>query len=250
MTISIVADEVKTNGKSRLEFTEVSSKKVKKKTAEKLKLVKEGKKWTRGMPKDPEKMLKVARKFVKAGYQLIVNPLVTLEPKPTTDKAVVKKAKALKALIAEHEAEVKEKQTKLAATREELEALVRQHGTYTKPGTEDSILIVDTDKWQYTFAKGSMKKQDKVIIAWAEKKENKKVAKALVVKKPVVDTKVFGNLKKANRIPVADLETMEIEADPVYRFNYWDLAGSKCPECDAKLSKKAKFCKECGAKLG
>ncbi len=247
--ITITGDEVKVNGKNRIEFSLTASQKIKKKVAEKLKLKKEGKIYTRTMPKDPAKMLIVAKNFNKQGLQLLVNPLVTLDMIPVTEKAIVKKFKALRKQMREEEEAVVAEQTKLDATKAEFTDFVKNQGTMTKPGTEDAVLIIGTEKWQYTFTKGRTSIQEKEVIAWGKDKKNSKIAKALVVKKEIMDKKVYENLKKAGRISVKDLEKFEVEGNPSYRLNFYDLADKLCPKCKEKITTRAKFCKACGHKL-
>ena len=131
-----------------------------------------------------------------------------------------------------------EKDLEVAKTN--LRGFVVEKGAKTKPGTDDSILIIDDLKFQHQYTTGRANKNEALILAYMKKEQPLKVKTVEVVD--------WDNISEAEyeAIPLEVRQAYENRGEATYRFMEYDLAKFKCTSCGHHIGKSAKFCPECG----
>ena len=127
--------------------------------------------------------------------------------------------------------------------KEPVEEYVKENGVPNRPGTDQSILIVDGWKVQYTCRQGKTRVNEDARLTWCQ--EN---APQAVITKPVVSEEMWNALKATGQVPEDVLATVE-ESGTSYYLRVWLAGEAVCPKCEEKVHADDTFCRHCGLKL-
>jgi hypothetical protein len=147
------------------------------------------------------------------------------------------------------------KEAAAAASKSEAEGkmslveAVKKFGLKTKPGTDDSIVVCDGQKLQWTFNSASTHIDTDKAMAWA--KENRP---ELIKTIEVFDSEKFKEIK--HTVDAKTIATLEVTGEPHYSFRISDVSKKKakkghiiCSACGEEVP-EGKFCGNCGEEIG
>lgn len=214
--------------------------------AKKIGLEKDGKEWYCEMPVNKKNVEKLRDKFEKNGFHLKIVESEGEEVKPIKGKMLDAGLKILRRWQTMKDLSARARKDE-SEVKEEMEDFVYKHGVKTKPGTDDSILIIDSTKVQWQF-NSRVKWDEDVALKWASDKKIRKKFEDLVETVEQINDDAWNKLKKEGEIPDKVLKKCE-KATSFYKLMTYDLSESICSECGGKIKKKDKFCSECGTTL-
>jgi len=215
-------------------FLSISIKSLPLKIAKKAGFQKKGKRWFMEKPSD---FSELSSKLEKYGYRAVID-YKPVKPKSTN------KVKRLLSVYEKRKKEMEEAEKRLKEIRAKLEKIVKKQGAKRKPGSDDSVLIVGDTRIHYCFVTGRRTwKGEEEGVKWLMKHGFKNCIRK------AINRDAWDDLKKEGRIPVNVISKVERRADPSYRLFIRKVSELVCPNCGTDVSRRDKFCRECGNKL-
>lgn len=126
-----------------------------------------------------------------------------------------------------------------------IQAYVKAHGKHDEKKTdrpEDAILYHNGIKWHN---QGSRRRAGKEKVGIDYCKENGLNATQKIT---VLDWDKWEELCTKNKIPTEIAEQVNVY-NVTYKLHHYDVSKNICPQCETKISKNDKFCKNCGHSL-